>query len=109
MSRNRLDYEKEIGKKYKMLTVLEYIGKVPGKGAIYRCKCDCGNIVEVLGTELRGGIRKSCGCARHLPRKPKADFCVVCGSPKVYVKNMCRRCYFKQWKEKKREEFERYL
>ena len=33
----------------------------------WRCRCDCGNIVEIYSPYLRNGIQKSCGCARHTP------------------------------------------
>lgn len=31
----------------------------------YRCRCVCGRIVEVLGSQLRDGKTKSCGCLRQ--------------------------------------------
>lgn len=30
--------------------------------AYWKCKCDCGNIITVRGTNLRNGKTKSCGC-----------------------------------------------
>lgn len=101
-------HKDESGKKYGKLTVLRYL-YTSGKGAIFECRCDCGKITTASGGELRSGNKRSCGCSRHDPRKPKADACIVCGSQDVYVKNMCHNCYYKQWKEKKAKEFERYL
>lgn len=108
MANYKQKYKDETGKKHGMLTVLRYVKTDFYNGAIFECKCDCGNIVEVPGTRLRSGGRTSCGCKRHMPRKPKSDYCVVCGSDIVYEKNMCRSCYFKQWREKKQAEEERY-
>lgn len=63
----------EIGNRYGDLTVLEYAGS--GKefknghdgGAAWLCICDCGNDHIALGTKLRMGISKSCGCRNRLP------------------------------------------
>ena len=34
------------------------------KGLWYRCRCQCGNITHVRGSELKSGNVKSCGCLR---------------------------------------------
>ena len=109
MANRNPKFKDETGKRFGMLTVLRYVGVNSRDVAMFECKCDCGNIIQVPGIQLRAKQRTSCGCKKFMPRKPKADFCVVCGSHKVYVKNMCRRCYFKQWREKHDREMERYL
>ena len=38
------------------------VDKNGNKRAIWLCKCDCGNFIEVSGTDLRSGHTKSCGC-----------------------------------------------
>lgn len=55
------------GNKYGRLTVLSYEGlkRTNDKGhlcAYWRCKCECGNEITVLGTSLRSGNTLSCGC-----------------------------------------------
>lgn len=102
-------YKDETGKKHGFLMPLRYTRTDPYKGAMFECKCRCGNIVEVSGCELRSGNRVSCGCAWSTHKKPKPPFCSVCGSEKVYCKGMCYNCYRKQWEEKRREEMERFL
>ena len=47
------------GRTFGDLEVLEYSGN--GK---WKCKCICGNIVYVLGSNLRSGASKSCGCKK---------------------------------------------
>lgn len=54
----------ELGKRYGKLLVLEKIGAIPDRGIYWKCKCDCGNIVEVSGKALRSGGTKSCGCLK---------------------------------------------
>lgn len=58
----------DIGTRFGKLVVIEDIGFKPQyKGATknrrwYKCKCDCGNIVECSGNALKDGHRSSCGC-----------------------------------------------
>lgn len=101
-------HKDETGNKYGKLTVLRYVGTT-GKGAMFECLCDCGKITMASGGELRSGNKRSCGCSRSAPRKPKAEACIICGNPALYAKNMCYRCYRKEWEEKKYREWERYL
>ena len=49
------------GKRYGKLTVVEYVGSKNGR-AVWKCKCDCGNTVNVYSSYLRTGDTKSCGC-----------------------------------------------
>ena len=51
-----------IGDKYGKLTILEITNKRLNRCIIYKCKCDCGNIVETTGTRLTHGYIQSCGC-----------------------------------------------
>lgn len=56
----------EIGNTYGLLTVVS-AGPKKGRHAGWLCKCACGNqeLVHCSGSELRGGGRKSCGCANQ--------------------------------------------
>lgn len=58
-----------VGKRFGRLLVTEHIGYyVPnGKehGQLYRCVCDCGNVIDVPHTSLQSGLTKSCGCLVH--------------------------------------------
>lgn len=53
-----------IGKQFGRLTPIEVIG-TKRIHLVYRCVCECGNEVEVLGNSLRSGNTKSCGCIRR--------------------------------------------
>lgn len=59
-----------VGKRFGRLTVIEraenYVfltgyGTYSSK-AVWRCICDCGNDAYVIGSNLRRGYTKSCGC-----------------------------------------------
>lgn len=53
------------GQRFGKLTVIEKAAPKPNaQGACWRCVCDCGNEKLVLGTALRRGENKSCGCLR---------------------------------------------
>lgn len=43
------------------LTVLKIVGKSEN-GYIWRCRCECGNIKDILSTSLITGNTLSCGC-----------------------------------------------
>lgn len=47
------------GQRFGRLTALEYVG-----GRYWLCRCDCGNSHRVHGSNLVGGLVKSCGCLR---------------------------------------------
>lgn len=53
------------GTKIQKLTIIKDIGyreQVPGHSRIwYLCKCDCGNIVEIMGNKIKNGNTGSCG------------------------------------------------
>lgn len=51
-----------LGKRFGLLVVIEK-GKIDINGHRYwKCQCDCGNIKEVNGDNLRRGLTQSCGC-----------------------------------------------
>lgn len=54
------------GQKFNRLLVLGYSHLDPkGEGAVWKCRCDCGNICYVTGKNLRSGNTKSCGCLKN--------------------------------------------
>lgn len=51
------------GMKFGKLTILERCGS-KNKRAIWKCICDCGNYYIGVGSEIKSGGVKSCGCLR---------------------------------------------
>ena len=54
-------YDNLLGKKFGELTVVEDLGSSPD-GHLWKCKCSCGGEVNVIGSTLKRGDKKSCGC-----------------------------------------------
>lgn len=52
------------GKRFGRLTALEDSGERKSCHIVWRCMCDCGKITPVIGTDLKSGHTKSCGCLR---------------------------------------------
>lgn len=58
-----------VGQRFGKLLVLERIGFI-NKYTYYKCKCDCGNIINAISSNLIRGTSNSCGCyARELTSK----------------------------------------
>lgn len=65
MSRfGRKNHEKKLlGKKFGHLTVVEMTEKRADNGSvIWKCQCDCGNVIYVRSGNLLRGKTRSCGC-----------------------------------------------
>ena len=52
-----------VNQKFNYLTTISFCRYDSGH-AIWKCKCDCGNIAYVQGDKLINGYAKSCGCYR---------------------------------------------
>ena len=52
------------GKTFGLLTVIEKADNVIHRNAFWKCRCTCGNIVYVSGTNLRMSYTTDCGCDR---------------------------------------------
>lgn len=60
--RKRLDLT---GKKFSRLTAIE-VAYVNDQGnTMWKCRCDCGNVVITNGQYLKNGHTKSCGCQKR--------------------------------------------
>jgi len=50
------------GRRFGRLVVLYDTGERKGGQVVWRCRCDCGNKVNVVGRSLTSGNTTSCGC-----------------------------------------------
>jgi len=58
-----------IGQKINHFTVLEDTGKrTSDRRIIFKCQCDCGNIIEISSKTLKNGDRKDCGCLKKIKK-----------------------------------------
>lgn len=88
-----------IGKKFGRLIVIEELKERKHGSKVYRCQCDCGNIVNVRKDMLKSGNTRSCGCLqREKARVVGKDKCTH-GQSKTRLYNiyhhMINRCYNK--------------
>ena len=59
-----------LGQRFGNLEVIEYLGLTDANQAYWKCKCDCGNEINLITTVLTAGGRISCGCVgRELQKK----------------------------------------
>lgn len=65
---SRFKSEDITGKKYSMLTVIEFVGIDENEEEIWLCRCDCGNTVNVLKKNIYSSSKKSCGCRARSQR-----------------------------------------
>ena len=62
------------GKRYGQLTAICAAGRTTKAGSvIWKCRCDCGNEVEVSASDLNKGNNRSCGCLKEKSKKLVRD------------------------------------
>jgi hypothetical protein len=60
--KNLKDAQPIMGHKFGMLKPIAKIGTTKHRESIYKCVCDCGNVINVKGGNLVSGNSTSCGC-----------------------------------------------
>lgn len=53
------------GQRFGRLKVIKRAKRKKNRQVMWICKCDCGNIKEIVGVSLRNGDTRSCGCYRR--------------------------------------------
>lgn len=57
-------HENIAGNIYGRLTAIEIYPAPRSKRAVWKCRCECGNITYVSISDLKCGKTRSCGCLR---------------------------------------------
>lgn len=92
-----------VGQRFGKLVVIDFAGIKYYNGKAARtqwlCKCDCGRTKVVLGSSLKIGAVKSCGCAKKEAAiaRNKNKFKSDINAERLYQvwKGMKQRCYYK--------------
>lgn len=75
-----------VGKRFGKLTVIERAGESKSGNVKWLCECDCGNKTIVVGSFLKNGNTRSCGCGKIKHREKDKRLYSVWA-------NMKNRCY----------------
>lgn len=59
------------GQVFGKMTVLEYVG-ILKRHSVWKCRCECGNIKRVLGSNLVSGVTASCGCQSAITKRRRS-------------------------------------
>lgn len=81
-----------VGMQFNYLKILEFHGRNKHKKKLYKCLCTrCGNEKVMIGTEVKNGYSKSCGCLNNDSHKSKHGM----SGTLIYNKwkGMKQRCY----------------
>jgi hypothetical protein len=57
--------EFQSGTRFTRLTVIQRGDNTKHKKATWHCRCDCGNMLTVIGVHLTNGNTQSCGCLQR--------------------------------------------
>lgn len=60
------------GQQYGRLSVMEHTGRDKRRNALWRCQCECGEIVIVRACDLKSGHTASCGCLNRERQRASA-------------------------------------
>lgn len=96
-------YKDMVGQRFGRLTVIEYAGTSKNRKAMWICKCDCGCITEpIIGSNLRDGTAKSCGCFRNEVNSEGAKHNYIIHKRLYGIwHGMKQRCYWENYKQYK--------
>ena len=65
MNGHARNFKDMTGQRFGRLLVLEESDLSENRTVIWKVKCDCGVEFDALGTNLRNGTTRSCGCLRR--------------------------------------------
>src|SRR5437899_3236677 len=57
----------KLGSIFGSWTVVKRVANNIHNQVMWECRCECGKIVSIVGSSLRSGHSRSCGCKKALP------------------------------------------
>jgi len=95
--KQKVDY---LNTKFGRYTVIKKLRGKGKKDSLWLCVCDCGNVREVMGGNLRRGTSKSCGCLqKELIAKRTLTHGLSNTAEYYSYQSMKSRCYNEKTKE----------
>lgn len=88
------------GKKFNHLTVIKSVGSNEHGKMMWEVQCDCGNRKILLGTAIKNGGVKSCGCIKNDGHSNLRHGMADSSEYNVW-KGIIRRCKSEKWKQYK--------
>jgi hypothetical protein len=81
------------GQKFTRLTVIKEAGRTKSGLILWECSCDCGNKSIVIGSHLKSGHTKSCGCLHIEGLAKRVKTHGMCGTVEYAIWiSMLQRC-----------------
>lgn len=79
-----------VGQRFDMLEVVEFVRRTHNRHNIWRCKCDCGKIIDRYERTLKNTSRKhSCGCFSAQNLTPgNTERCRKAGKARAEIRNI---------------------
>jgi hypothetical protein len=86
------------GQKFGRLMVIQRVENIKGRTA-FLCKCDCGNLIKVIGHNLKTGTTKSCGCLAIEQSKINVKKMIKYNAENIpqFKHGLCKHRLFRIW------------
>lgn len=83
--------ENLVNQKFGKLMVIGFAGMNSHRQSMWYCVCDCGNEITMIGSRLKNGHTRSCGCLRNEFRKLPEGVATLRSDYRIYKQNAKRK------------------